>query len=312
MAEAILSLKNVYVRNRSGFLLTLKILIAAGLLIFIVKEVNIRVIISGIMGSDLMLLSLAFGLSFVNMSLQYLKWKLVCNSLLQENDRQKIVKSLFYGFSGGSFTPARAGEYIGRALAFPEKPISYISSAVLIDKLFSLFIVVLLGLLSFMLYFNFSFIYSAGITLLCIVLLYTGYCSVRKIIQITEFKWLQRVRERLIFIKKINAGFSIKLTLLSLLFYSCFILQFAILISAFSHHYDFINYIWTGNLVMFAKTIVPSISFGELGIREGASVYFLTRLGEKAAVGFNASVFLFLINIVFPAMLGLIFLLKRK
>ena len=49
MAEAVLSLRNIYFRNRSAFLLILKIIIAAGLLVFIVKEVNIRFIVSGIM-----------------------------------------------------------------------------------------------------------------------------------------------------------------------------------------------------------------------------------------------------------------------
>ena len=63
---------------------------------------------------------------------------------------------------------------------------------------------------------------------------------------------------------------------------------------------------------MFAKTIIPPVSFGELGIREGASVYFLKQVGVSAAAGFNAAIFLFIINVLLPALTGLIFLLKRK
>ena len=81
---------------------------------------------------------------------------------------------------------------------------------------------------------------------------------------------------------------------------------------AFTNHFSIINYIWAGILVMFAKTIIPAISFGDLGIREGASVYFIKQVGEAAAAGFNASIFLFLINILFPALTGLILLIKRK
>ena len=72
------------------------------------------------------------------------------------------------------------------------------------------------------------------------------------------------------------------------------------------------NYIWIANLVMFTKTVIPQITFGELGIREGAAVYFLKHFGESAVAGLNAALFLFLINILFPALIGLIFLLQRK
>jgi len=43
---------------------------------------------------------------------------------------------------------------------------------------------------------------------------------------------------------------------------------------------------------------------GELGIREGASVYFITQMSGTAVVGFNASIFLFIINLLIPALIG--------
>lgn len=63
---------------------------------------------------------------------------------------------------------------------------------------------------------------------------------------------------------------------------------------------------------MFTKTIIPPISFGELGIREGASVFFITQLGEVASVGFNASIFLFSINLVLPAIIGVGMFLRKN
>jgi len=63
---------------------------------------------------------------------------------------------------------------------------------------------------------------------------------------------------------------------------------------------------------MFAKTIIPPVSLGELGIREGASIFFITALGESASVGFNASIFLFFINVLIPSLIGLILLLKKN
>jgi uncharacterized membrane protein YbhN (UPF0104 family) len=99
---------------------------------------------------------------------------------------------------------------------------------------------------------------------------------------------------------------------ISFLFYACFLIQYALLVSAFSNHFDFLQYLWAANLIMFAKTIIPPISFGELGIREGASVYFLTQMGETASVGFNASIFLFIINLLIPALIGVGMFLRKN
>lgn len=63
---------------------------------------------------------------------------------------------------------------------------------------------------------------------------------------------------------------------------------------------------------MFAKTIIPPVSFAELGIREGASVFFLTYFGETQAVAFNASIFLFMINVLLPSLVGLIFFFRKN
>jgi uncharacterized membrane protein YbhN (UPF0104 family) len=99
---------------------------------------------------------------------------------------------------------------------------------------------------------------------------------------------------------------------ISLLFYLCYLIQYVILVSAFSHNDNFIDYFWAGNLLMFSKTIIPPVSFGELGIREGASVFFIQQFGENASVGFNASIFLFFINVLLPALVGLILIFRKN
>jgi len=102
------------------------------------------------------------------------------------------------------------------------------------------------------------------------------------------------------------------MVVISFLFYSCFLIQYALLVIGFSGNNNFFNYLWAGNLVMFAKTIIPPVSFAELGIREGASVFFLTYFGESQAAAFNASFFLFMINVLLPSLVGLIFFFRKN
>jgi uncharacterized membrane protein YbhN (UPF0104 family) len=130
--------------------------------------------------------------------------------------------------------------------------------------------------------------------------------------RIKNSKGLIVLFERVKVLKNLDRTYLLKMTLLSLLFYLCFLIQYVLLVAAFSHNQNFLDYFWAGNLMMFAKTIIPPISLGELGIREGASVYFLTQLGEASAVAFNASIFLFIINLLIPALIGLVLLFRKN
>ena len=95
-------------------------------------------------------------------------------------------------------------------------------------------------------------------------------------------------------------------------FYFFLLLQFAVLIAAFAHSFHFFEYLWNGSLIMFAKSIIPQVSLGDLGIREGASIYFYNKIGIAASTAFDASFFLFLINLLIPSLIGMILLYKKN
>jgi len=63
---------------------------------------------------------------------------------------------------------------------------------------------------------------------------------------------------------------------------------------------------------MFAKTILSPLSFSELGVREGASIFFLTQMGESSSTALNASLSLFIINIIVPSLIGLFLLFVKN
>jgi uncharacterized membrane protein YbhN (UPF0104 family) len=63
---------------------------------------------------------------------------------------------------------------------------------------------------------------------------------------------------------------------------------------------------------MFTKSILSPITFGELGIREGAAIFFLTQMGELSSTALNASLALFFINIIIPSLIGLSLLFLKN
>jgi uncharacterized membrane protein YbhN (UPF0104 family) len=314
------------VSNRyKGLLITiLKIAIAGGLLTYLIFKVDVSEIIGALQNANITLILTAALLAFLNIYLQFLKWKITCGYILDEKSNKKIWLSLFYGFSGGVFTPARIGEYFGRAAAFKDKSLIKVAVATFIDKIFPLIAVAAFGSLASILFIHYYYHVSAYLTgslfILTFVLFYIAYIIVldqrfwNNILfsRMSKSPRLKKILDNLIILKELDRFYTTQMVFISIAFYTCFILQYALLAAAFSGHFNFIHYIWAGNLVMFAKTIIPPISLGELGIREGASVFFLHIFGEVKSAGFNASIFLFLINMLIPSVVGLFLMLRKN
>lgn len=328
MIEAVLKRyfgdKSYLVKNKKLIFFLLKLFIAAGLLWFIVSEIKFSEIVSAIEGANAGFLIAAFILTFLNIYLQYIKWKFTCNLLLNENSKSKIFTSLLHGLAAGVFTPARIGEYFGRALVFKEKPVYKVALATLLDKFFPLLMVAIFGSISSILFLHFQYEVTSFITLSLFIALFTLFYFLIYFLlnerfwdsfifeKLRKSKRLRYFLDKIKEFKNLDRKYFSKMLIISFLFYFCFLVQYALLVAAFSHHFNFFDYLWAGNLIMFAKTIIPPISLGELGIREGASVYFISRLGESASVGFNASIFLFVINVLFPSIIGLFLLIKKS
>ena len=322
--------KNILQQNsfigkyKTAILVSAKIIIALGLLIYLIYAVNFQEILAAIKQANVYLISAAFLLSFVNIYLQFYKWKITANVVLQENHNSKIWLSLFYGFSAGVFTPARIGEYFGRAIAFKDQSILRVTLATLLDKLFLLLIIAFFGSISSILFIHYHYHVTFYLTVGLFILVFTIFYLLvllmfnerfwdnllfTKIRDSIKLHWLS---EKIKVFRKLDKKYATKMFLISGLFYVCFLVQYAMLVAAFSNHNQYLEYFWAGNLMMFAKTIIPPVSLGELGIREGASVFFITQLGESASTGFNASIFLFFINVLIPSLIGLTLLLKKN
>lgn len=316
--------ENIFTKNKSWLILIAKLFIALGILYYLISYVDYNKIVTALGEADVLLISTVFLLGFVNIYLQFLKWKLTCKTVLSETKNSKILTSLFYGLSAGAVTPMRVGEYFGRAIAFKNKPVLQVTAATLADKFFPLMIVVFLGSMASIFFLYFYYTVSVYIVLALFVVVFTMFYLIGLLIRSEKFwdgiffkklsnsKRFENLFLQLQSLKMFDKKYFTRMSVISLLFYFCFLLQYALLVSAFSHNTELLYYLWAGNLIMFIKTVIPPISLGELGIREGASVFFLTRFGELSSVAFNASIFLFVINILFPALIGLFLLLKRN
>ena len=115
----------------------------------------------------------------------------------------------------------------------------------------------------------------------------------------------RRLRRILAVLDRFTPRDATELLILSALRYLLFSTQFVLLVRAFAPGADlFVAYAGVA-LVFFAKSAIPAITLGDLGIRESAAVFFLGAFGIAEAAAFNASLGLFAVNLLLPALVGL-------
>ncbi len=300
-----------------------KVIIAAIVLYIIVSKIGASDIYHIFLSADPYFLLTAILLLPLNIFFQYYKWKLLCNETLNEQHKRSIFFSLMQGISVGLFTPARLGEILGRKLSLKHNSLLEVTIMTAVDKLFNLFAVGFFGAVAVLFYMSYHLNIDAMITtslailivfvfaFFLLLLISEEYWRILILDFLSRFKILQKVKPKLQVLKQLNKALLIKLSLFSILQYGVYLSQFALLSAAFAERPDLFIFGWIGALMFFTKTLIPSISYGELGIREAVSIYFLTAFGYSQVIGFNASISIFFINILIPSAAGIVFLFIR-
>jgi uncharacterized protein (TIRG00374 family) len=302
----------------------LKIFIGAALLVYLVFRLDAASLLTVIEKSDKLLFAIVLLIMPLNIFVQYLKWRIVCEGLLDFHNNKNVFSSLMIGIGSGLVTPLQSGEYVMRAEPLKNQSVFKVAAATFIDKLFPLLFVIISGAAAFGVYLvyyqNVSVFLAASVYLLIFTLGSSVFFLLKKsretangiVRKILNLKRLQNLKEKLAFLQNARKPFILKLSFVSVLFVLIYIVQFVILLSAFTHELELGKYFLFAFLLMFGKTVVPPFTFGELGIRESIAVFIAGLLGVSESAGFNAAFFLFLVNVVLPSVFSLFFLFGRN
>ncbi len=305
-------------QKREKYLFAGKILFSAGLIYYLYNRIEFSRLNETFTSANVVLVSVVAALGFVNIYLQYYKWKILCEACLKETSKKRIFLSLIQGLAAGAFTPARIGEYVGRKFSLPNQTLFDVTITTAVDKFFLLFINLAAGSIAVILFLHFAVFVNIYITaslfiLLSFGLLVAGYFLLHEqlwdsiLVQyFRQFRFLQGIAHRFTFFRQLDNKTLLRAMIANIIFYFCFLMQYAILVIAFHMQTTVAMALWIGSLMFFTKSLFPAISLGEIGIREMISVYFVSQFGIPEAVGFNAAFMLFIINIALPAIVGMI------
>jgi hypothetical protein len=251
----------------------------------------------------------------VNWGIEGYKWKLI-TSQIENVGYKKATRSVYAGVCVGNLAPGRATEFLAKIHFF--KAENRISVTVLhfVNGMFQLSITVLFGILALLIRTNtggndsnlkwISLSLSAIVMLAFILALF----NINGIMN-WMYKRFSKQKGEAVHISW-GSGLLLRLFALSLIRYCVFSLQFILLLSIFNLQ-NVGPYLFTGVSIYFLfTTVIPMFSVIEAAVRTAIALIVFSDLGVPNASLAIVAILLWLINIVFPSIVGYIILLREN
>jgi Lysylphosphatidylglycerol synthase TM region len=252
----------------------------------------------------------------INATLEATKWHLLVNSV-QKLSFGKSLCSYLAGLAVSVITPNRIGEYPGRLLYLRQKhTLRLISVAVLgiTAQLVTLFAFGIVGLV----YYNLAF--PGGLP--AIGLAVATFLMVGTFLIFWKFdKWLpaslrfgqlRKVRICAQLLKRFSSGEKITILLISAVRYGVFTAQYLFLLYWMNVSIPAGSGFCMSALFFWCLAMVPSFAIAELAERGSISLYLFQHFSSNTVGILAATMVLWLINLMIPAIVGSILMVKLK
>lgn len=310
------------------FFFTLKISITVFLLTVIIHKIQPQEIRADWQSVNGAILALGLLMTIPNLLVQHLKWRYLARLVDPAVTHRDIFRSLLCGFSIGLITPGRLGE-MGRGWFLESAAKPQMIGMGIIDKILSLMALSLISVaaLAGMVViheFPFTVIYGllltlAGLFMAFMLIIIFSPNRIRYMVRnskraVYRLPWRNKLFALLSAVDNFKRKHFLPAMSYALLFQVIVLMQYYVILSAFSEANP-VSVMALSSLAFFGKAILP-VAVMDLGVREGALIYFLSRLSVPVSSVFNASIFLFLTNVLLPGIVGSFFfiynLIKKK
>jgi uncharacterized protein (TIRG00374 family) len=300
-------------RIRTIGLIALRGLLSLVLLVILFQFVNLADVAASMVKARFEYVGGALILVLANLGLQVLKWRYFVRLINPASSNLETTGSLLFGITLGAITPGQLGEFGGRALTHSSVSPGGILGLTLVDKLQTMCIMGIAGIVSLTLLLHLPMAIAAICDVLVLAFGLTFFFNPGVVVWILskvrrsflEKAWVRDFMEAVQIFRFDHLLVAFALTCF---FYLVLFIQMFLLLNAFGSVglYDaFLGFA----AMMFLKALIP-ISLGDLGVREASSVYFYSLRGIAHGTSLNASLLLFVLNVMLPSILGLIFMPK--
>ncbi len=306
--------------NRSRTSLILKSLLAVGILGYLVYVVDVDRIAATAAGARVGWIAAAVVLLPLNLFIEGTLWRRITGLVMDPDSRRTNFAALLSGYALGFFTPGRLGELAGRSFYHEHTNKWELSALVMFQRLIDMLVGVTIGLAAVVLFvmmemgrpgLGWSSIVAIGVVtvpLLAFVLLRPG--PSHDLLS----RWIRRpgILDTLGFLRRVRPEHVGPYLGLATLRYGVFMTQFVFLIFAFDVSATVASTYTGSAMTFYGKYLIPSVTIMDLGVRESSAVFFMGAAGFSRAAAFNASLFMFVINLVLPSAAGVPFLMRLR
>ena len=268
---------------------------------------------------------LVFFMMFLNWIIEAFKWKLLIKKV-EDISVWTSVRAVFSGITVSTFTPNRVGEYGGRIFCLSKADRFQSILITVIGSVGQLTTTVFFGLFGLMflpnylpeiLDYHFFRLVSYKLCIicmcflnLCLVLIFLKTSYLTKLL--SHFKFLNRFKEYI----DVFSFYSFKelfyVFLLSNFRYLVFTTQFFILLNTFDNDILYFEAIPLITIMLLFVSIIPTIVFTELSVRGSVAVFLFGMITSNTIAVFSATFIMWIINFVFPALIGTVFVFSLK
>jgi hypothetical protein len=250
----------------------------------------------------------------VNWGLEAKKWQVLLSDVEQISFLQGI-KAVLAGLSFGLLTPNRIGNFVGKILYLD--PVNRIRGTLyaFYGNFSQLVTTLLFGSFVFAFYHKDYFdFYNPGIAFLPL-LFSIGFLVLFFLPKIIRVPISEKV-----FSKEMIGNFGsiqsfdrkMEVFGLAISRHLVFTTQYLIVLS-YSPYFSFLETLIAVQFIFLFTTVIPSIIFGKIIIRESVGVFILIQLGYDTSFIVSAVLFIWFINIAIPSLFGsFLFLIKKK
>lgn len=255
-----------------------------------------------------------------NIGLEAQKWRVMVRPFYPVLGMWTAFKAVLAGMAAGIFTPNRIGEYAGRVLYLDVGHRVEAIVATFVDRICQLLITILGGLLAFLALLSVTgatltaqlslqgwqlYLFLALVLLTATLILLFLFRPQRLNALVPKswnrYNWVRKLR----FATENLAWGNVRVVIgLALLRYLTFSTQYVLLLLAFGWDGPLLVAYGMVALVFLGKSVFPVMGIFELGIRESIAIEVMGIFGLGAAAAFNATLFLYLLNIILPTVIG--------
>lgn|GEM_PF-265114 len=279
-------------------------------------------------GEQLLWIGGAILLFPLNMLLEARKWQQMVKLHYPNVGILTATQAVLAGFTAGIFTPNRLGEYAGRVWYLRSGKRAEAVVLTFIDRICQM-VATLLGGTWGLWYVlrhhegirgviqdnwgvaidDWMYVLWGLNGLLLMGILLAPTISRQYIPEQTTYWLLQKIRTAY---QGVGVRLLLRIMVLSFIRYAVFSTQYWMMMVAFGLDKPAILAFALIGLIFLIKSILPSLAFSELGIRESTALFVTGLFGISAITAFGSAFVLYLINIITPSLLGLIFIQRLK